>query len=57
MIIKTERILLVHLNFRMNISTALDFVQFYLYLSDPAFDFTEIINDSLSFIYISMMGK
>lgn len=57
MIIKTERILLVLLNFRMNISTAIDFVQFYLHLSDPSFDFTEIISDSLSFIYISMMGK
>lgn len=57
MIIKTERILLVLLDFRMNISTAIDFVQFFLYLSDPKFDFSEIINECLSFIYISMMGK
>ena len=57
MIIKTERILLVHLNFKVNISTALDFAQFFLYLSDPAFDFTDIINDSVNIMYIAMMGK
>jgi hypothetical protein len=57
MIVKTERILLVLLDFRMNLSTAIDFVQFFLYLSDPTFDFSEIVSDSLSFIYISMMGK
>ena len=57
MIVKTERILLVLLDFRMNLTTAMDFVQFFLHLSDPAFDFQDIINDCLSFIYISLMGK
>ena len=57
MIVKSERVLLVLLNFKMNLSTAIDFVQFFLYLSDPNFDFSEIINDCLSFVYISMMGK
>jgi hypothetical protein len=57
MIIKTERLLLVYLNFKMNYPTSIDFVQFFLYLSDPKFEFNEIINESLSFIYVSLMGK
>ncbi len=57
MIIRTERILLVLLDFKMNFPTAMDFAQFFLYLSDARFDFSEIINDSLSFIYVSLMGK
>jgi hypothetical protein len=57
MILKTERILLVQLDFKMNIPTPMDFLQFFLYLSDSTFDFTEIINECLSFVYVSMMGK
>lgn len=57
MIIKTEKLLLIYLNFKMNVPTAFDFVQFFLYLSDPKFEFSEIINESLSFIYVSLMGK
>ena len=57
MIIKTERLLLVYLNFKINFPTAIDFVQFFLYLSDPKFEFNDIINESLSFIYVSLMGK
>ena len=57
MIVKTEKLLLVYLNFKMNYPTAIDFVQFFLYLSDPKFEFTELINESLSFIYVSLMGK
>lgn len=57
MIIKTERLLLVYLNFKMDYPTAIDFAQYFLYLSDPRFEFSEIINESLSFIYVSLMGK
>ena len=57
MIIKTERIMLVLLDFKMNIPTPLDFVQLFLYLSDQSYDFTEIIQETMSLIYVSLMGK
>jgi len=57
MIIKTERILLALLNFKTNHPTAFDFAQYFLYLSDESFEFSDIVNESLSFIYVSLMGK
>lgn len=49
--------MLVLLDFKMNIPTPMDFMQFFLYLCDANFDFSEIIQESLSFIYVSLMGK
>ena len=43
MIIKTERIILVQLDFKINVPTPMDFIQFFLYLSDSSFDFNDII--------------
>ena len=57
MIVKTERIMIMLLDFKTNLPTCMDFLQFLLYLSDQTFDFGEIINECLSFIYVSMMGK
>jgi hypothetical protein len=34
MILKTERVMLIKLDFRTNVPTAYDFLQFFLYLSD-----------------------
>lgn len=49
--------MLVLLDFKMNIPTPLDFVQLFLYLSDQSYDFTEIIQETMSLIYVSLMGK
>ena len=57
MIKKTERMLLILLNFKTNLPTSMDFVQFFLYLSDDTFEFTDLINECLSFIYVSLMGN
>jgi hypothetical protein len=57
MIIKTEKILLLTLNFKTNLPTALDFTQFFLYLSDDKFDFGDLVDESLSFIYVALLGK
>ena len=57
MIIKTEKILLLNLNFKTNLPTALDFAQFFLYLSHETFDFSDLVNESLSFIYVALLGK
>ena len=57
MIIKTEKIMLITLNFKTNLPIALDFAQFFLYLSDDTFDFGELVNESLSFIYVALLGK
>jgi Cyclin, N-terminal domain len=57
LIIKTEKILLLNLNFKTNLPTSLDFAQFFLYLSDENFDFGDLVNESMSFIYVALLGK
>jgi hypothetical protein len=57
MILKMERVMLIKLDFRTNMPTAFDFLQFFLYLSDQDFDFSEIIMQCLSFIYVALIGK
>ena len=57
MIQKTEWVMLVLLDFKMNLPTPMDFLQFLLYMTDSSFDFSEIINECLSSIYVCLMGK
>lgn len=57
MIVKTEKILLMTLNFKTNLPTAFDFAQYFLFLSDETFDFSDMLEDSLSFIYVALLGK
>lgn len=57
MIIKTERMMLLLLNFDTNVPSPIEFIQFLLYLSDQTFDFSEIINECHSFVYVSFIGK
>jgi hypothetical protein len=47
----------MHNEFKVNEPTPIDFLQFFLYASNPEFDFTKIIADSLSFAYIGLIGK
>ena len=57
MIQKTERMMLLLLDFRTNLPTPMDFLQFFLYLSDSAFDFTAIVSECLNFAYVCLIGK
>lgn len=57
MIEKTERTMLLHLEFYTNVPTPMDFLQFLLYLSNQNYDFYPIIHDCLSFVYVSLIGK
>lgn len=59
MIQKMEKVMLLNLDFKTNLPTAMDFLQFFFYmsLSDAGFDFSEIIQECLSFIYVAIMGK
>lgn len=56
MIEKAEKALLLYLGFQINNPTVLDFIQYFLYLSNSQFDFYPIINESLSFVYVSLIG-
>lgn len=56
MIEKTERTMLLHLEFQTNLPTPMDFLQFLLYLSNENYDFSSIIHDCLSFVYVSLIG-
>jgi len=57
MIQRVERALILLLNFRMNIPTPVDFIQYFLYLSNPAFDFSTMISESLPYAYVALIGK
>ena len=57
MIIKTERIILALLDFKVDLPTAFDFISFFLYITDATFDFSDVIEECLNFIYVSMIGK
>ena len=57
MLQKTEKIILVQLDFKLNLPTPLDFLQFFLYVSDSSFDFSEIISECMNFAYVGLMGK
>ena len=41
----------------MNIPTPVDFIQYFLYLSNPAFDFSTMIHESLPYAYVALIGK
>ncbi len=57
MIQKTERMLLLVLDFKTCLPTPIEFTQFLLYLSAPTFDFKDLISECINFIYLSMLGK
>jgi hypothetical protein len=57
MIAKTERMMLLLLNFHTDLPTVIDFLQLFLYLSQPNFDFSELIIECLSLAYFSLLGK
>jgi hypothetical protein len=57
MIAKTERMMLLLLDFMTNLPTPLDFIQYFLYLSHSTFDFSVFINECLSLVYFSLIGK
>lgn len=57
MIIMTERMMLILLNFQTTIPTPCEFIQLMLYLSDASFDFSDIVNECLNLVYVAMLGK
>ena len=57
MIEKTERIMLLQLEFHTNIPTPIDFLQFLLQIYNKDFDFSEIILECLNYSYVSLIGN
>lgn len=57
MIEKIEKSMLFLLDFRTNIPTPIEFIQYFLYLSNPDFDFSNMIFESRTYAYVSLIGK
>ena len=57
MIEKTERIMLLQLEFHTNIPTPIDFLQLLLQIYNKDFDFSEIILECLNYSYVSLIGN
>ena len=57
MIVNAEKAILVHMEFKINQPTPYDFLQFFLYSSNKTFDFSSIIQQSLAFAYMGIIGK
>ena len=55
--IKTEVMMLQVLKCRVNIPTALDFVQYFLYMSNSDFEFKPIIGNCSFYILELLTGK
>lgn len=56
MIEKTERTMLQLIEFQTNLPTPMDYLQYLLYLSNQHYDFSEVIHECLSFVYVSLIG-
>lgn len=57
MIEKTEMTMLQLIQFQTNFPTAMDFLQYLLYLSNQSYNFNEVIHECLSFVYVSLIGN
>jgi hypothetical protein len=57
MIEKIEKSILYLLQFRMNIPTPIDFIQYFLVLSNKECDFSDMILECRSYAYVSLLGK
>jgi hypothetical protein len=56
MIEKTERIMLLQLEFQTNVPTPMDFIQFFLCISNPNFSFNDIIQEAKNYSYVALIG-
>jgi hypothetical protein len=57
MIEKIEKSILYLLQFRTNIPTPIDFIQYFLILSNKEVDFSDMILECRSYAYVSLLGK
>jgi hypothetical protein len=57
MIEKIEKSMLFQLDFRTNTPTTIEFINYFLYLSNPMFDFSSLVFDTRVYAYISLIGK
>lgn len=57
MIEKIEKNILQLIEFRTNIPTPIDFIQYFLNLSNRDFDFNEMILESRNYAYVSLIGN
>ncbi len=57
MIEKIEKSILFLLQFRTNIPTPIDFIQYFLILSNKEVDFSDMILECRSYAYVSLLGK
>jgi hypothetical protein len=56
MIEKTERIMLLQLEFQTNIPTPIDFIQYFLCMANPSFNFNDIIQEAKNYSYVALIG-
>lgn len=54
---KTERMLLLILDFNAFLPTPIDFLSYFLYLSNPKADFRIAIEKCTNFVYLCFIGK
>ena len=56
MIEKTEKTLLLLLEFKTNVPTPVDFIYYLLYLSNQTFDFSNLIHECTCYAYVCLIG-
>lgn len=57
MIEPIEKLILLKMEFKTNDPTPMDFLQYFLYLSNETFDFSGIIEEAKCYSYVAIIGK